>query len=69
MEGEVVSTHGMPAAPLLPLILLSQPWHLVNGAGCGPATPSLVTAAAAEALLPQLLLGVAKDIEKQGGEL
>lgn len=34
VEGEVVSSTPSP------LILLSQPWHPVNGAGCGPATPS-----------------------------
>lgn len=38
---------GCSAAPLAPLTLPPQPWHLGSGAACGPATPSPGTAAAA----------------------
>lgn len=60
---------GVAGEPLSHLILPSQPRCPVNGAGYGPAAPSPAAAAHQPPPPPRLLLGVKKDIEKQGGEL
>lgn len=68
VKGEAASAHGVAGAPLMHLILPSQPRCPMDGAGCGPATPNPAAAAAARQPPPPDYCWVSKKTLKSKEE-